>query len=140
MNQVLKELGRAIDSDRAYILETAGIKIDNVFEYTKEDVPSNAHQLKNIPFSILKEWTNTSSENGYIEMDDIDVLEDENPYLYEVFHKEEIARRKRVDEAKKQLEATQKVETAITSAEELISKDRSEWGSEEYKQEKELID
>ena len=61
--------------------------------------------------------------------------------LYEkVFHKEEIARRKRVDEAKKQLEATQKVETAITSAEELVSKDRSEWGSEEYKQEKELID
>lgn len=60
--------------------------------------------------------------------------------FYDEFHKEEIDRRKRVDEAKKQLEATQKVETAITSAEELISKDRSEWGSEEYKQEKELID
>lgn len=60
--------------------------------------------------------------------------------FYDEFHKAEIARRKRVDEAKKQLEATQKVETAITSAEELISKDRSEWGSEEYKQEKELID
>ena len=38
MNQVLKELGRAIDSDRAYILETAGIKIDNVFEYTNFSV------------------------------------------------------------------------------------------------------
>ena len=60
--------------------------------------------------------------------------------FYDEFHKEEIARRARVDEAKKQLEATQKVESAITSAEELISKDRSEWGSEEYKQEKELID
>lgn len=60
--------------------------------------------------------------------------------LYNEFHKEEIARRKRVDEAKKQLEATQKVESAITSAESLISKDRSEWSSEEYKQEKELID
>lgn len=60
--------------------------------------------------------------------------------FYGQFHKEEIARRKRVDEAKKQLEATQKVESAITSAEELISKDRSEWGSEEYKQEKEVID
>lgn len=60
--------------------------------------------------------------------------------FYNEFHKEEIARRARVDEAKKQLEATQKVETAITSAEELVSKDRSEWGSEEYKQEKELID
>lgn len=59
--------------------------------------------------------------------------------FYNEFHKEEIARRARVDEAKKQLEATQKVETAITSAEELVSKDRSEWGSEEYKQEKELI-
>lgn len=57
--------------------------------------------------------------------------------FYDEFHKEEIARRARVDEAKKQLEATQKVETAITSAEELISKDRSEWGVEEYKQEKE---
>lgn len=57
--------------------------------------------------------------------------------FYNEFHKEEIARRARVDEAKKQLEATQKVETAITSAEALISKDRSEWGSEEYKQEKE---
>ena len=60
--------------------------------------------------------------------------------LYQWFHADEMARRARVDEAKKQLEATQKVETAITSAEELISKDRSEWGSEEYKQEKELID
>lgn len=60
--------------------------------------------------------------------------------FYGHLHKEEIARRARVDEAKKQLEATQKVESAITSAEELISKDRSEWGSEEYKQEKELID
>lgn len=60
--------------------------------------------------------------------------------FYNEFHKEEIARRARVDEAKKQLEATQKVESAITSAEELTSKDRSEWGSEEYKQEKELID
>ena len=60
--------------------------------------------------------------------------------FYDEFHKEEIARRARVDEAKKQLEATQKVESAITSAEELVSKDRSEWGSEEYKQEKELID
>lgn len=57
--------------------------------------------------------------------------------FYNEFHKEEIARRARVDEAKKQLEAIQKVETAITSAEALISKDRSEWGSEEYKQEKE---
>lgn len=57
--------------------------------------------------------------------------------FYGNFHKEEIARRARVDEAKKQLEATQKVESAITSAEELTSKDRSEWGSEEYKQEKE---
>lgn len=57
--------------------------------------------------------------------------------FYNEFHKEEIARRARVDEAKKQLEATQKVESAITSAEELISKDRSEWGVEEYKQEKE---
>ena len=60
--------------------------------------------------------------------------------FYNEFHKEEIARRARVDEAKKQLEATQKVESAITSAEELTSKDRGEWGSEEYKQEKELID
>ena len=42
-----------------------------------------------------------------------------------------------MDEAKKQLEATQKVESAITSAESLISKDKSEWGVEEYKQEKE---
>lgn len=57
--------------------------------------------------------------------------------MYQKFHEEEIARRNRVDEAKKQLEATQKVESAITSAEELTSKDRSEWGSEEYKQEKE---
>lgn len=57
--------------------------------------------------------------------------------FYNEFHKEEIARRARVDEAKKQLEATQKVESAITFAEELISKDRSEWGVEEYKQEKE---
>lgn len=57
--------------------------------------------------------------------------------FYNEFHKEEIARRARVDEAKKQLEATQKVESAIISAEELISKDRSEWGVEEYKQEKE---
>lgn len=59
--------------------------------------------------------------------------------FYDEFHKEEIARRARVDEAKKQLEATQKVESAITSAESLISKDRSEWSSEEYKQEKEYI-
>ncbi len=57
--------------------------------------------------------------------------------MYQKFHEEEIARRARVDEAKKQLEATQKVESAITSAEELTSKDRDEWGSEEYKQEKE---
>lgn len=57
--------------------------------------------------------------------------------FYNEFHKEEIARRARVDEAKKQLEATQKVESTITSVEELISKDRNEWGSEEYKQEKE---
>lgn len=60
--------------------------------------------------------------------------------FYGHIHKEEIARRARVDEAKKQLEATQKVESAIDSAEELTNKGRSEWGSEEYKQEKELID
>lgn len=60
--------------------------------------------------------------------------------LYEIFHKEEIARRKRVDEAREQLKSIQNIESAITSAEELTSKDRSEWGSEEYKQEKELID
>ena len=60
--------------------------------------------------------------------------------IYEVFHKEEIARRKRVDEAKEQLKAVQNIEAAVTSAEELTSKDRSEWGSEEYQQEKELID
>lgn len=57
--------------------------------------------------------------------------------FYGHIHKEEIARRARVDEAKKQLEATQKVESAITSAEELTNKDRSEWSVEEYKQEKE---
>lgn len=60
--------------------------------------------------------------------------------IYEVFHKEEIARRKRVDEAKEQLKSIQNIESAITSAEELTSKGRGEWGSEEYKQEKELID
>ena len=81
-----------IDSDRTYILETAGIKIDNVFEYTKEDVQSTIGQLKNIPFSILKEWTNISFENSYIEMDDIDALEDENPYLYELLHNAGVSR------------------------------------------------
>ena len=60
--------------------------------------------------------------------------------MYQKFHKEEIARRARVDEAKKQLEATQKVESAITSAEELTSKDRDKWEVEDYKQEKQLID
>ena len=57
--------------------------------------------------------------------------------LYQWFHADEIARRKRVDEAKKQLEAIQKVESAIISAEELTKKDRSEWDIEDYKQEKE---
>lgn len=60
--------------------------------------------------------------------------------MYKKFHAEEIARRTRVDEAKKQLEATQKVETAITSAEELTSKDKDKWEVEDYKQEKQLID
>lgn len=60
--------------------------------------------------------------------------------MYQKFHKEEIARRARVDEAKKQLEATQKVESAIISAEELTSKDRDKWEVEDYKQEKQLID
>lgn len=53
--------------------------------------------------------------------------------MYKKFHAEEIARRTRVDEAKKQLEATQKVETAITSAEELTSKDKDKWEVEDYK-------
>lgn len=57
--------------------------------------------------------------------------------LYEIFHKEEIARRKRVDEAKEQLKSIQNIESVVTSAEGLTGKDRSEWGSEEYKQEKE---
>ena len=57
--------------------------------------------------------------------------------FYNHIHAEEIARRARVDEAKKQLEATQKVGSAITHAEELVSKDSNEWGVEEYKQEKE---
>ena len=38
MNQVMKELGKAIDSDRIYVLETDGIKVDNAFEYTKDGV------------------------------------------------------------------------------------------------------
>lgn len=59
-------------------------------------------------------------------------------FLYEkVFHKEEIARRKRVDEAREQLKSIQNIESVVTSAEELISKDRSEWDIEDYKREKE---
>lgn len=59
-------------------------------------------------------------------------------FLYEkVFHKEEIARRKRVDEAREQLKSIQNIESVVTSAEELTGKDKSEWGVEEHKKEKE---
>lgn len=57
--------------------------------------------------------------------------------FYDEFHKEEIARRKRVDEAKEQLKSIQNIESVVTSAEELTGKDKSEWGVEEHKKEKE---
>lgn len=57
--------------------------------------------------------------------------------FYNEFHKEEIARRARVDEAKEQLKSIQNIESVVTSAEELTGKDKSEWGVEEHKKEKE---
>lgn len=92
MNQVMKELGKAIDSDRIYVLETDGIKVDNAFEYTKDGVYPSINTLKNIPLSAFRTWLDILEDRPFIEINDVESLIGKDLYLYDLLNNLNVSR------------------------------------------------
>jgi transcriptional regulator with GAF, ATPase, and Fis domain len=92
MNQVMKELGKAIDSDRIYVLGTDGIKVDNAFEYTKDGVYPSIITLKNIPLTAFRTWLDILEDRPFIGINDVESLIGKDLYLNDLLNNLNVSR------------------------------------------------
>ena len=92
MNSVLKELSKVIDADRIYILETDGITVENTFELCKDGVKSQINNLKNIPYSVLKEYFKVLEDSPFVDFSNINGIQFEDEYLYSLLSKQSVSR------------------------------------------------
>lgn len=86
----LEYIGKALDADRTYIFESAGDVLNNTYEWTKADVSAEKKDLQNIPASIADIWYEAFNQNQNIVTEDISVLKEKKPELYDLLSKQNI--------------------------------------------------
>lgn len=84
VNHMLAELGRIIHADRLYILETDGKKASNTFEWCREGITPEIDTLQNLDYdTYLDGWEKYLIHNTSLVLEDISVLDDDDPLDYE---------------------------------------------------------
>ncbi len=79
---VLRYIGRRTNSDRSYIFETfdGGLTYDNTYEWCKEGIGAEIHNLQGIPASMLADFFEDADGEGVLYSNDLTVLDTEGAY------------------------------------------------------------
>lgn len=81
---VLEYLGKALNSERAYIFEkNEKGRDDNTYEWVAKGVTPEKENLQNVPEEVCADWYQSFAENKGIMIDDIENIRTENPLQYE---------------------------------------------------------
>lgn len=91
VQHVLEELGEVIHPDRLYVLETDGRQVSNTFEWCREGVEPEIETLKNLPYdAYIGGWEKFLIHNSSVVLEDIGVLEKDDPVDYENLKRQNI--------------------------------------------------
>lgn len=81
---VLEYLGKALNSERAYIFErNEEDRDDNTYEWVAKGVTPEKENLQDVPKEVCADWYQSFAENKRIMIDDIENIREENPLQYE---------------------------------------------------------
>ncbi|MGN0953646.1 diguanylate cyclase domain-containing protein [Dialister sp.] len=91
VQHVLEELGEVIHPDRLYVLETDGRQVSNTFEWCREGVEPEIETLQNLPYdAYIGGWEKFLIHNSSVVLEDIGVLEQDDPVDYENLKRQNI--------------------------------------------------
>ncbi len=81
--QVLEQLGRFLEAERAYIFMTHGELMSNEFEWCMEGVTPQIENLQALPLSFFAPWLARFEGQECVIIKDIEKLKDSSPEEYE---------------------------------------------------------
>lgn len=91
INELLKSLGRHLESDRVYIFEEAPDgSCSNTYEWCAEGVMPAKDTLQNIPAEVMGPWYETFEKRGNVMIRDIEEYKSISPALYDILKPQNI--------------------------------------------------
>lgn len=91
INIVLEYLGKALHSERTYIIEKNEFGYDdNTYEWVAQGVTPEINNLQNLPPEICADWYRIFNADNNIIIEDIEQIRDEFPTKYEILKSQSI--------------------------------------------------
>ncbi len=88
---LLEYLGKALNSERAYIFEkNERGRDDNTYEWVANGVTPEKHNLQDVPAEVCADWYQCFAENKNILIDDVEKICEENPLQYDKLKRQSI--------------------------------------------------
>lgn len=92
VNLVLTNIGKFHEADRAYVFEVSEDrkKVNNTYEWCNEGVDEQKQLLTNLDINELKNWFLLFEQKGFVIIDDIENVKEEQPIEYEILKPQKI--------------------------------------------------
>ncbi|HBG4479227.1 TPA: bifunctional diguanylate cyclase/phosphodiesterase [Clostridioides difficile] len=92
VNLVLTNIGKFHKADRAYVFEVSEdrTKVTNTYEWCNEGVDEQKQALTNLDINELKNWFLLFEQKGFVIIDDIENIKEEQPIEYEILKPQKI--------------------------------------------------
>lgn len=84
IDRVLEMTGRFLESERAYIFEITGNKMDNTYEWCAPGVIPEIEELKDMPVELIDRWEKDFVQQRCVVIEDLEELKAISPEEYEV--------------------------------------------------------
>ena len=81
--QILEQVGRFLEAERAYIFMVRGDFISNDYEWCMDGVPPQIENLQTIPLSFFDPWMKRFQRQECVIIKDVEALRDSSPEEYE---------------------------------------------------------
>lgn len=88
--QVLKQLGRFLAADRAYIIDIRDDLMYNDFEWCADGISSQKEYLQELPISLIDRWISYFNRKECIIINDLEQIKNTEPEEYQVLYQQSI--------------------------------------------------
>lgn len=89
--EILEKLGRFLGAERSYIFLVHDDLVYNDFEWCKEGITPQKHNLQALPFSIFDSWMPRFNRRECVLITDLELLKDSSPEEYEILSKQDVS-------------------------------------------------